>query len=203
MITLNTLESEQSQNNHYLLEFRRAMPSLLINAIACIFEEVAATVRVFGVTRKTKVPYVSYLTHDGKSVSGFIKREILSKFQGTHVGYKDGTLTVTDLATGSQQVAKLEYGDRIRVLVDRYQNGSAGELGQVVNVLPNDWVRVKVGTMLLWFPESELELIGKSKAWQPAPSALTYAFSGRRDWSKEPDDVVFAAAEEAKRDLGF
>ena len=185
--------------------FTQQMPAKLINAVACILEDIAAKVRVFGITRTTFVPYVSYLTHDGRSVSGFIKGEILSKFKGTHIGYNSGTLTITDLATGSQQVAKLEYGDRIRVLVDRYNLGHLELEGQVVNILPGGWVRIKVGTGLFWYPENELLLVEKFLGWKnladsPEESSLE---SGLRDWSKEPDEELFAAAAEAKRDLGF
>jgi len=191
-----------------LLEvYPKQMPAKLINAVACLLWDVAAKVRIFGVTRRTHVPYISYLTHDGRSVSGFVKREFLNKFRGTHIGYKRGGVIVTNLETGDQQVAKLEYGDRVEVLCDRYNKQYIGEQGTVLDVFPDGWVSVKIATRLLNFLEKELLLVEKN----PSPPATTGETSSvsqndrsqRRDWDWEPDEVVFAAAAQAKRDLGF
>jgi len=83
-----------------------------------------ASVRVFDITRTTRVPYVFYLTHDGRSVPEFINLEILSKFKGC-IGYKEGSLIVTNLATGSEQVDKLEYSDRTDKYIVKYLGGCA------------------------------------------------------------------------------
>jgi len=198
-----------------ILEYSSYLPTKLINAVHCLLSDVAARVRVFGVSRKTHVPYVSYVTHDGRSVSGFVKREFLNNFHGTHIGYKRGGVIVTNLETGEQQVAKLEYGEapaeplreRVEVLCDRYNKAYIGEQGTVLDIFHDGWVSVKIGTRLLNFLEKELLLVEKN----PSPPATTGETSTvsqtaqlqRRDWDWEPDEVVFAAAAQAKRDLGF
>jgi len=198
------------------------MPSKLINAVACILEDVATKVRVFGITRTNKVPYISYINKAGKAISGFIPRSILSKFKGTHIGFKNGCLVVTKLETGDQTVTKLESGDTVEVVGDRYEKAYIWEQGRILNIYDDGWVTVQIGSQLLRFKGEELDLVSKAPV-KGANQSTTKAFKqlatwspyrGVREraqkiqerqmnWDSVPDEVLFAAAEQAKRDLGF
>lgn len=203
-----------------VISFTSAMPAKLIDAVGCILEDVAEKVRVFGVTRRTKVPYVSYVNKAGKVVSGFLKREILSKFKGNHFGFKNRCFIITQLETGEQTIIKLNVGDMVEVVGDRYNKQFIWQQGKVLNISSDGWISVRIDHKLLQFRGEELDPISTNAEKTPAQlneqavqivnssphsgcSKASNKYVSRVDWSKEPDEILFAAAELAKRDLGF